>query len=101
MQHPPVPQPPGQSGDLSHASPGAARPRTPSGPQPPGSSSEALHQSSQKLPPTQLGVGPPPRPSARITPPAPTPRSRRAWLAVAALLAVGGGVALAIALTGP
>jgi hypothetical protein len=31
---------------------------------------------------------------------APPPRSRGIWLAVAALIAIGGGVAVAIALTG-
>ena len=90
--------------DPSQSSPGASRPRSPSGPlSHPGVSSPALHASSPKLPPTQLGVGPP-RPSARMemptAPAASPPSSRRIWLAAAALIAVGGGIAVAIALTG-
>jgi serine/threonine-protein kinase len=127
LQHPPVPSsvmpqmpptdpapsspgtprarsPSGPPSDPGASSPGASHPRSPSGPlSHPGASSPVLHASSQKLPPTQLGVGPP-RPSARMQmPAAPTaspPRSRRIWLAVAALIAVGFGIGVAIALTG-
>jgi serine/threonine-protein kinase len=105
--HPGMPLPPpiSQSSDPAHPpahpSPGSPRPRSPSGPQPPGASSPGLHASSSKLPATQRGVGPL-RPGARIQMPAaaPPPRSRGIWLAVAALIAIGGGVAVAIALTG-
>jgi serine/threonine-protein kinase len=127
LQHPPVPSamPQMTPADPSQSSPGAARARSPSGPPThpgasspgasyprspsgprshPGASSPGLHASSPKLAPTQLGIGAP-RPSARMqmptaAPAASLPRSRRIWLAVAALIAVGGGVAVAIALTG-
>jgi serine/threonine protein kinase len=61
-------------------------------------SSAAMHASSQRVPVTQLGIGPPPgrskpAPSAAV-------RSRRIWLAIGALLAIGSGIALAIAITG-
>jgi hypothetical protein len=51
------------------------------------------------VPVTQLGIAPPPKRSKQQQLPA-VARSRRIWLAVGALLAIGGGVALAIAITG-
>jgi serine/threonine protein kinase len=60
--------------------------------------SAAPHPSSQRVPVTQLGIAPPPR--QRSPAPRPVVRSRRIWLAVGAVLAVGGGIALAIAITG-
>jgi hypothetical protein len=66
----------------------------------PGSSADGLHASSPRLPPTQLGVGPP-RPSARMQMhAAASPSSRRILLAVAALLALGVALGVAVALTG-
>jgi serine/threonine-protein kinase len=54
--------------------------------------------SAPSMPATQLGIGPPSQRSRRIArPPA---SARRIWFAIAALLLTGGGVALAIALTG-
>ena len=50
------------------------------------------------MPATQLGIGPPSQRSLRMVQ-APA-RTRRIWLGIAALLLAGGGVALAIALTG-
>ncbi|HEX7840005.1 MAG TPA: protein kinase [Kofleriaceae bacterium] len=85
----------------SHSSPGTQptqRPRSPSGPQP-GASSEALRGPSQQLPATQRGVAPPPRPPAVRSSPEPA-RPRRAWLILAALLAIAAAAAVAIALVG-
>jgi serine/threonine protein kinase len=90
--------------DPAQSSPGAPRPRSPSGPRPSGASHDDPPGATRAgMPPTQLGVAPPPRPSARMQMPAAAPRpprSWRVWLAVAALIAAGGGVAAAIALTG-
>jgi serine/threonine-protein kinase len=86
--------------DPSRSSPGV-RPRSPSGQQL-GASANLPQASASRLPPTQLGVGAPP--GSPIRPQAPptqqATRSSRVWLAIAALLAVGGGIALVIALTG-
>jgi serine/threonine protein kinase len=82
----------------SPSSPGLhPRPRSPSGP-PLGASSDGLRSSSEKIPSTQLGVPPPPRPSASLA--RPRTGNRLAWIAAAVLLAVASAVALAIALIG-
>ncbi|HEX3764514.1 MAG TPA: protein kinase [Kofleriaceae bacterium] len=104
-QHPRSPSSPSQHPGVPSAALAAPRPRSPSGPPShPGvpSGSEAPGASASKLPPTQRGVGAA-SPGARVGPPAAAPappRSRRLWLAVAALIAIGGGIGVAIALTG-
>jgi serine/threonine-protein kinase len=97
---------PSQSSSSAHP-----RARSPSRPlQSPDQSSSGVHArlrspskppaggSAPSLPATQLGIGPPSQRSLRMAqPPA---SARRIWFAIAALLLTGGGVALAIALTG-
>jgi serine/threonine-protein kinase len=82
--------------DPAHSLPGG-RMTASSGSTPSSASSGGLRTSSEKLPVTKLGVAPPPKRMAAA--PQPVRRSRWAWLAFATLLAVGGGVALALALT--
>jgi len=101
-QHPPDPARSAGSSYPSPSSPGLQpgahpRPRSPSGPLP-GTSSDALRASSERIPSTQLGVAPPPRPSASLA--KPRTGNRLAWIAAAALLVVAGAIALAIALIG-
>ncbi|HMG24293.1 MAG TPA: hypothetical protein VK607_23320, partial [Kofleriaceae bacterium] len=88
---------PSPSGSTPGAQPLSHRPRSPSGPMP-GASSDGLRAPAQSFPHTRLGMVAPTRPSA--TRPAHAARAARAWLAIAALLVIAGGVALAIALTG-
>jgi len=59
-------------------------------------SSAGLRAVDQKLPPTILGVAPPPKPSP--TAPRAIQRPRRTWLAIVALLVVAAVIAIAIAL---
>jgi serine/threonine protein kinase len=80
----------------AHSSPGR-RMTASSGSMPSSASSGGLRTSSEKLPVTKLGVAPPPKRTAAA--PRPSSRARWAWLAFATLLAIGGGIALALALT--
>jgi hypothetical protein len=69
----------------------------PAGSQPLGTSSDGLRPSAQRLPPTKLGIGPPPRgPAFQPV----EPRVRRTWLVIAILLVIAAAVALAIAVIG-
>lgn len=70
----------------------------PTEPAPPGRSFEALRAGNEKLPPTTLGIGPPPKPSTAVR--RAPPRAGRIWLAIALLLVVGAALGLVIAVAG-
>ncbi|HEU4730547.1 MAG TPA: protein kinase, partial [Kofleriaceae bacterium] len=83
-------------GPAPRDAPGEALRTSPVGSQP--LEASGLRPRSKSLPPTKLGVGTPPRPPAAVAPA--RANLRRAWLALAILLVIGAGIALAIAWIG-
>ena len=67
---------------------------------PPATSGAGLAAANQPLPATKIGVAPPPKVVTRgdMVPPARAKPSARLWLIIGALVAIGAGIALALAL---
>ncbi len=75
-----------------------SRPPPPAEPAPPGGSSAGVRSANQQLPPTTLGIGPPPKPGTAVH--RAPPRARRTWLVLALLLVLGAALGLVIAVAG-